>query len=304
MTPRALTDRWRSGAGEAVLSRLRSGAGLGDLGLAIHEGRVDLRGLATPAATVIRVDRAHWRDLDLSHARLPSLRFFDTQLTNCRFDRARCPDWRLWNSQVSDCAFIGTDLRGAALGTWHDNRHNRWRNTDFTTADLRDVQFHGAHLDRCDFARARLDDAQFLQSALTGCRFQGRMKEVMFDNRLLPDEPRPEPLRQVDFSAVTFEYVEFRGCHFIDVRFPDHIRLIPHYPAVAARQLALVADDPGLEGRMLAAELRNALRRLGDPPDSTGVFNRRDYEADGGTALADLAERSLQAALDEEPDIG
>jgi uncharacterized protein YjbI with pentapeptide repeats len=134
----------------------------------------------------------------------------------------------------------------------------------------------------------------FEQCALRECRFTGRLREVIFDGRPVPDRPSPTPLRQVDFGGAEFEDVEFWGCHFEDVTLPGTpgLYVVPGYRAAARRALDLLTGDTSPEARMLTAEFTEALRGPGDE-SADGVFNRGDYERAGGPRLASLAERVL-----------
>jgi uncharacterized protein YjbI with pentapeptide repeats len=275
---------------------------------------VDLRGISLPDPSVrgnvvaarvtfqavdgvLEVRGARWASLDLAHARLPSLRFFDSSLEGCRFEGAACRDWRLWNSSVTNCVFEGADLRDAAIGTWHEGCSNTWRGVSFDSADLRGALLFGCMLSQCTFRGARLSAAQFLQATIQDSVFSGALTDVLFDGRDLPGKPSAGPLRNVDFSGASFADVEFRGCRFENVRLPETsgVWVIPQYPKVARRALALVEDVPTIEGRMFAGELRNALKLPG-ADDSIGVFNRADYVVAGGEALAELAESVVRQA--------
>jgi hypothetical protein len=239
-----------------------------------------------------------WTALDLRHARLPSLRFFGSEIQGCRFDAASCRDWRLWASEVSDSSFVGSDLRDSAIGTWQDGRGNAWSGVSFDRADLRGVLALGCRLDGCSFRGSGLSDAQFQQVTMRDCTFSGAMKNVLFDCRDLPGKPGADVLSNVDFSDATFEDVEFRGCRFQDVKLPQTpgIYAIPRYPQAARRVLDLLGENSSVEGRMLRSEL-NVVLKMPGRDDSVGVFNRRDYVTSGGEPLADLAESLLMEAV-------
>ncbi|MCQ9163586.1 pentapeptide repeat-containing protein [Arthrobacter sp. STN4] len=310
---RSLRGRWSMREGlvlsKEVLAWLRGGRR--PSGLTEHEGRIDLRGLAAePPALTGRVGtgetafgvlagvehiRANWERLDLSGAVLPSLRFSGTSITDCIFRKTSCPDMRLWDCTVRDSSFEGADLRGSALGTWHDHKANCWINVSFDAADLRDALFYGGEIRCCSFRGSKLARAQFLQATIEKTVIASDLREVMFDGRELSDKPTAGPLRDVDFSGAAFADTEFRGYRFERVQLPPGARPIPNYPVVARRALDLVADNASKEARMLTGELRNALKMLGTR-DATGVFNRADYVVAGGEALADLAESVLRRA--------
>lgn len=183
MTNSKLRTRWSTPEGRTlsrdVLEWLRGGPQ--PRGLDEHEDRVDLRGLtwAAPArnggsvtaggstfSVLSNVEHisAHWEGLDLSGASLPSLRFTDSSITGCRFEKASCPDLRLWNSRVEGSSFDGANLRGSALGTWHDGKGNYWANVSFDNADLRDALFSGGEIRGCAFRGSKLGRACFRQA--------------------------------------------------------------------------------------------------------------------------------------------
>ncbi|MFJ9003532.1 pentapeptide repeat-containing protein [Streptomyces canus] len=293
-----------------VLDRLREGKPLADLPVPRdRDGRTDLSGFVFPPPRAVGRLSGLWgkgklldgttelkkvtlRGLNLSGASGPSLRLHGCELVDCVLDRADLPDLRLWDTTATDCSFAGTKLKDAALGTWDRGRRNTWRRTSFAGADLRGAVAIGAAFEECDFRRARLDGLHFEQCALDDCVFGGRMREVVFDGRPLPDRPAPRPLSRVDFSGAEFKDVEFWGCRAEEVRLPDGIHLVPGYRPAARRALEQLAGDQSREARMLAAELTEALRGPGDDV-AAGLFNRQDYVAAGGEALAGLAERLL-----------
>jgi uncharacterized protein YjbI with pentapeptide repeats len=319
MTSKALLERWKSPEGrllaeKAIQYLTGQRRGLPD-GIDLHEGRHDLRGLvaASPEARgrvsagkvaaevaggLVELRGVRWEALDLSHARLPSLRFFGSQILDCRFDEASCRDWRLWGSEVIDSSFEGADLRDSAIGTWQDERSNKWQTVSFDRADLRGALAMGCHVERCSFRGSRLSDAQFQHVTMRDCTFSGAMKDVLFDCRELPGKPTADVLVNIDFSEATFEDVEFRGCRFDGLKLPQAqgIYAIPDFPRVARRVLDLLDENSSVEARMLRSELTVALKLPGRD-DSVGVFNRRDYLASGGEPLADLAESLLMEAV-------
>lgn len=127
MKPTPLSERWWTESGRALaeeaLASLMAGRPLDGLGLDEHEGRIDLRGLPAPIPRRLRRFEAQgWfveqlgdlvrfrgrrlTGLDLGGVQLQSFRFFDSQVSDCIFDRANCQDWRLWGTEVSDCSFV------------------------------------------------------------------------------------------------------------------------------------------------------------------------------------------------------
>ena len=74
---------------------------------------------------------------------------------------------------VESCSFRGAKLAGSALGTWYEQKGNRFSSVDFTGADLREVGFRGATFIDCDFGEARLDKVEFRACEFVRCRFAG-----------------------------------------------------------------------------------------------------------------------------------
>jgi uncharacterized protein YjbI with pentapeptide repeats len=320
--PRGLTSRWLSPDGRSVAAdiifRLFSGEPIFTERVSTHEGRVDLRGFSIPLAEVeqmvhtagfdlgmangtFEIRAARWTNLDFSGAKLSNLRFFDSILDNCIFDSAECRDWRLWNSSVRDSSFVKANLRDSAVGTWHDEKFNSWDNVSFAHADLRGSIFKVAHLTECDFAFSRLDSVHFSQCVLSGIRFAGALRDVLFDGREAPGRwPNPGPMHNVDFSGATLIDVDFRGCRFESVDFGTarEVVVIPNFPKVARRELELIEGDESPETRQIRAVLENELKNPGTE-DTMGVFVRADWARAGGDGLASLAESVLRRALEE-----
>lgn len=318
LTRRGLAARWTTPAGrslaEEVLARLLSGRNLADLGLGHHEGMTDVRGLpAPPPRTLERFEALGWfvetlgdlvqfsgvevANVDLTGAQLSSFRFFNTKIIRCRFDGANCRDWRLWGTDIEDCSFVKADLRGAAVGTWHEQRRNRWRRVDFTSADFRVGVSWAAVFEDCHFSGAKLRGTQFGQCALIRCRFAGDLRDVLFDGRDLPDRPAPPELEAVDFAEAKFHDVEFKGFDLRNVTLPNDpdVRLVRRARCVARRGLDLLGDDRRLEARMLRGQFENRLRGPGTDEEAD-VFNRRDYLNSGGAELLKLAEDVIRRA--------
>jgi uncharacterized protein YjbI with pentapeptide repeats len=320
--------RWASDAGQAraqaIVARLRSGKSLGRLGLAVHDGRTDLRGLPLPdpvASKETKVGRlvasqvdglVELRDrrlagLDLSGARLRSLRLFGCQIDNCRFDGADLEDWRLWDSEIRDSTFCGADLRGSALGSWHDGKRNRWQHVDFSRATLLSTALLTADFTDCNFAHAELKGVQFSQCNLSGCRFEGALVGVLFDGRGLPGRPAPRELN-CDFSRTTFSDVEFLGFRLTRVLLPDDpdLVLVPNFERIGHRIAAALADDQSLPARQLRGVITNWLKGLAAATprcaQTAVVLNRRDWRDWGGSPLDALAERLVADAQNEHGD--
>jgi uncharacterized protein YjbI with pentapeptide repeats len=311
-TSRELQKRWHTGVGipvrEEALSWLfgrskrsksRQVHGFGEI-----DGRVDLRGLSIAAPTardtmyvrghqlvdlngIVEVHNASWRDLDLTGASLPSLRFSKSELVNCRFDNANCEDWRFWATTVESSSFVKSRLRGAVLGTVWKRKPNHWSHVVFDRTDLRDTVFRGSVLEHCQFTNAKLAGVYFEQMTIRDTTFSGRLSNNLFDGRKGDDVGEPPPMTGVDFSEADLGDVEFRGCRFEDVRFPPSaaITVVPNFPAVLTKVVSVLEGDDSLNARMLRAEF--AIISDHGSADSVGVFNRRDYESES-TEYADF----------------
>ncbi|TFC22105.1 hypothetical protein E3O55_18990 [Cryobacterium sp. MDB1-18-2] len=320
MNKKQLRGRWMSVEGRTLATevafRLVSGESFEGLDVGTHDGRVDLRGFGLPSPEVVghvevggmtaaildgtlSFRDTRWEGLDLSFAILPSLRFFDAEITDCLFDEAHCADWRLWQTHVSRCSFVRCNLRDSSLGI-NDERPDTWTQIVFDRADLRGVALQAASFVECDFNNVRLQGLQFEGCSLDRVRFSGVLRDVLFDFREVPDRKAPEDMRHVDFSGAKFENVEFRGCHFDGVTFPDdpQIRLIPNFPSVARRQLELLEGNDSNDAIRLRSVFNGQLRAR-QREDATGVFNRRDELEWGGESMAVLSESTLLQALAE-----
>jgi len=298
---RALSNRWRDESGQRlaaqVLDRLVAGAPLDTLPLERHEGRVDLRGFAIPDPEVLGEGyvaeeggeaRAGLRwlgglvelrggtvtDVDFTGARLEHLRFFDTTLRNCRFDHAKCRDWRGWSLTVDGCSFVGTDLRDAALGTWFEDRGNRWHAVTFDAADLRGVTCRRASFIGCEFTATRLDKVEFEGCEFVRSRFVGLLDEVRFLAEGIEDRT-PSRLEDVDFSAATLRWVDFADASLDKLVPPvenDQQVVVRKYPCVVRGLVSRLSDDDSIETRTLRSRILTEADRL-DSARDVGVFH-------------------------------
>jgi uncharacterized protein YjbI with pentapeptide repeats len=318
MVDSSLGGRWLTPEGreraEEVMARLAAGYSLAGLGLAEVEGRVDLRGLPVPVAKRLRrFETAGWfaeelgdlvvlrgvrlEGLDLSGAQLQGVRFFGSQIAGCQLDGASCQDWRMWDAEATDCSFAGASLRGAAVGTWHEGRRNRWQRVDFSGADFCVVAPRGAVFEDCHFSSTRLANVRFEQCTITRCNFASTLTGVVFDGRQIEGRPAPAPL-EADFTGSVFDQVEFMGHDLSRVTLPQDpdLRLIRRYRCVIETALASLDGNSSRPARMLRAEFTNRLKMMRGAKAESNVFNRRDYIASGGEELAALADRVLAAA--------
>jgi hypothetical protein len=205
---------------------------------------------------------------------------------------------------IQRASFSDADLRHAALGTWHEDAGNVWRQSDFTRTDLRAVTLSAAVFDACTFADAVLDGVQFNQCSITACRFVGPLKDVVFDGRGLPRVPAPAEL-DCDFLQARFENVEFRGFGLENVVVPDDadVILVRNWPCVARWIADALAQDQTVAGRQLRGVVNGALRMLDAArpavPHAATMVNRRDLRHWGGLDLELLGTRLLSAAQAE-----
>jgi hypothetical protein len=308
MSDAALARRWRDGDGPAlaarVIDRLVAGEPLAGLPLDRHEGRADLRGFAVPSPEVlgegvlessgartglrwlgglIELRGVTVSDLDLSGARLDHLRFHDTVVRGCRFDRATCRDWRAWDFTVEDSTFRRSSLRGAALGT-RSEKGNHYRRVDFSGADLRDVVCQRATFEDCDLSDARLDKVEFGGCVFARCRFAGLLDEVVFSGHELGAEGSAPTgrLEDVDLSGAVLRYVGFRDVSFDRVVPPaerDDQVVVTHYPCVVRKALDRLDGRSDDLTRRLRSRLESDAGRL-DERRQLGVWHTDELGAD------------------------
>ena len=259
-------------------------------------GRVDLRGLVVPQPRVTRtlrvggtnvaelahvvvMSRVHWKGMDFSGARLPSLRFEGCTIEDCVFDDCRCDDWRMWATKVSNCSFKSAHLKGAALGgVALDGARNRFESVNFSRADLRDTCYQSADFVECSFRNAKLTKVDFQGSVFTRCVFEGLLDQVLFYRHAFQGEEfPPNEMRDVDFRRATFRHVEFRALDMENVLWPespDHI-LIEDYRSVLTQMLARLRNDADLHSGYVRTLLAFKLRWAG-PHQVTGVVSALD----------------------------
>lgn len=320
LVPEDLVSRWTTDRGkeltDEVTARLLAGRSIHDLGLGVHDDRVDLRGFVAPApkrlkryeqlgffveelGDVLKFKNVLMADLDLSGASLPSFRVHDSQVRNCRLVDANCSDWRLWGSAVEGCDFAGASLNRAAVGTWHESRANSWRGNSFVRADCRFGVAWAAFFEDCDFSRSCLDGVEFDQCAFSRCRFSGRLSKVHFNGNAVGDRPAPPELDQVDFRDATFHEVEFRGFTLQSILLPTESDLIvvPHARCVARHGIEQLTDRDEPEARMVKAVLGVWLRGPGTEEDAT-LFNPKDWtksSAEFSTLMLGVIRRGMQS---------
>lgn len=200
-------------------------------------------------------------------------------VVDCGFDGAACRDWRLWGTAVTGCSFRRADLRGAAVGTWHQGRRNEWRRFDFGGSDFRVIVAQAALFEDCESVAAKLDKVQFEQCAMVRCHFAGIWLRSSSMSASCPAGLHPQPLEDVDFADALFDMVEFMGCKLDQVIIPadSDVRVIKNYRCVVEHALAMINGDDSLVARMLRGEFENTLRGMRGQEEDT-LFNQRDYQ--------------------------
>jgi uncharacterized protein YjbI with pentapeptide repeats len=287
-----------------IWRRLVTGRSLDDLALPLIEGRIDLRGLHAPDPSVARrysVERfdvtelfhllearnVGWRGLDFSGCRLPSLRFFDSTIENCRFDGAHCRDWRMWGTTIEETSFRKTDLRDTALGGIDRGRRNAFRRVDFANADLRQSVHGSADMIACNFDHTRLDKVDFQGTVFVDCVFAGELNEVQFFRHKFRGEALPpNEMKGVDLRRADLYYCEFRKLDMDDVRWPEddaHI-LVKEYKATLDLLLERLEGRQDKTSRSLRAMLEFRQKWAGENQQE-GVFNKRELIEWGGEEL-------------------
>jgi uncharacterized protein YjbI with pentapeptide repeats len=298
-----------------VAFRLVTGGSFQDIDTGIVDGRVDLRGFSLPPPSVINrielgrlsgaildgviwVRSNRWEDLDLSFSILPNLRFVQSTLFNCVFENADCRDWRFWECAIARSRFVDCDMRDSLIGS-SDVPHNTWTGVTFDHVDFRGAVMLSAEFRDCDFVQNNFESVQFNGCLFDSVRFSGLLKDVRFDSRAIPNQ-RPDlgPMTAVDFSAATLADVEYWGCRFLHVEFPDNSGVIvfPNAAEVARRQLEQIRGDDSEVARRLRVLLENRLKFPGRE-DAQGVFFKADWDTIEG--MANFAESNLLEALRE-----
>ena len=291
-----------------VWDRLIAGKSLVDLDLPSTNGRVDLRGLSATQPKVVRESATagvhvttlgnlielrsiHWKGIDFSDGRFKSLRFFNSTIENCSFERAVCQDWRMWGTAISRSSFRSADLRRSALGGIDKCKRNSFHQIDFTYADLRQTAHSSADFVECVFRDANLTKVDFQGSVFVDCTFQGVLDQVLFYRQAFRGEQFPaNQMRGVDFREAQFHFVEFRRLDMTDVRWPDddqHI-LVNDYKRSLGRVLEGLDPCSSVASKKLAALLKSNLKWAG-PNQLHGVISKRVLiEFGGQEALNDF----------------
>ena len=224
-----LRQRWSGHDGQqlarSAIIRLLAGDPLGELPLAQHDGRVDLRalwlvsarGLPGPRLTgdlegVPAADGGAWADLDLSYATF-RIDLAGMTVTNVLFDRAGWQGWRVKASRLTDCSFRAADLRdsqfdlanGPLPGQHAHQPASCYRRCNFTRTRTGPYANWGrAVFEDCLFDSTRFTSPNWFYGAeLKRCIFRGQFRDVCFGWPNPGSEPAPL-LESVDVREATF----------------------------------------------------------------------------------------------------
>jgi len=221
-----------------IWSKLVRGRPLDDL-VPLHGGRWDLRGLKLGAQptkkrfafglrAMVRVvdaaliERATWRDLDLSSTSLDGLQLSRMNIVNCAFDNSSMQNMRVWASVFRDCTFVGGNLRGSVLGGVDNGKVSSYLRVDFSRADLRRTVYEAAAFEACSFRYSKLTGVDFQTSTFKDCVFEGEVRDVMFYHRAFRGERfPPNEMINVDFRRAQLHDVAFRGLTLETVALPQ-----------------------------------------------------------------------------------
>lgn len=311
--------RWKTADGlrlaEEVFHRLATNKPLHDLKLGEHNKRVDVRGICAPEVSKAKMPpfrnwslqklsgqvtfkNVHFEDMDFSGAQLAHLRFFNSRITNCRFDNAQCEDWRLWAADVSSTTFFDANLYKAVLGPWYEGRGNTYRLVNFSRADMFMLNSPAATYIDCDFSHARLEKIEFQSSSFIRCRFAGELREVIFWNHgYKTGKPDPNPMEDVDFSEAKLRWVEFRRLNLDRVLFPQddtHV-VLRNYECVLQKALLAARNSQHQSANGIAAVFQHRLKWIGLEQE-VGVFNLLDFREAGGVEEEEFVSRILRQA--------
>jgi len=286
------------------------------------EGRLDLRGLvvpepveladivvtsAAPGNTMtftqtsgrLKIAGQEWMDVDLSYSWLPSLGVENSRWVNCRLDAAVLRDSRIWDTDVQDCSFVSADLRGAPIGTATlAARDTWWRKVSFRNAFMgAGGFFSGWRAEDVSFEGAKISDLGFDQVTLVRVVFDGKLRKVHLNNRVMDLSPAPGPLVDCDFSRCEFDDVGFENVHLTNVAFPPGTVVVGNAVPVARLALSLLPDSDDeftAFGRKL---LSGDLRVPGSDELGANVHTRRDLdEGDPADPFAQAYLGSLEEA--------
>jgi uncharacterized protein YjbI with pentapeptide repeats len=276
------------------------------LGVGDHEGRLDLRGLPSPAdervtiaihevagmrfeqkegQTPRELEGVRLENLDLSGAQFAHIRFIECRIDACRFDGADLAGIGMWLTDVSDSSFVGADLTQAQIGAWSlgsidpgPPRGNTFHRCDLPNARMRATNCDAGEFVDCSFHGTTIEHVDFGSTSFIRCDFTGKLTEVTFwDEGFETGKPDPNPMEDVDFSDAMLRDVGFHRLSLDRVTLPTgpdylHFR---QYGRVLDGVLAELERDDHRSTR----GLRGYLRAVADwlrPDQDVGLLNVHD----------------------------
>jgi uncharacterized protein YjbI with pentapeptide repeats len=277
-----------------IWDRLLAGKPLDGLGLETRDGRIDIRGLALPEATVLRRFQFHgvaiaevdsgiihgtkWRNLDFSESKLAGLRLMRGLVENCRFDDCNLQGVRIWATSFRDVSFKGADLRASVLGGAHEGVRNAFLGVDFSETNLSGTIYEAAAFERCTFNNAKLTKIDFQSSTFKDCSFEGELDDVLFYRHGFKGEKYPpNEMVNVDFTHARLKHVSFRGLVLDRVRLPndeEHI-VLKNFSATLDQMTAILQRDGDALSKKLVAFIR-IRRKWAVPNQAQGYINVPD----------------------------
>jgi hypothetical protein len=186
---------------------------------------------------------------------------------------------------AAGATFQRCDFRRAVLrhGTLGGAPGTVYRDCRFERADLRGVHPGGARFEGCEFADVRLEKWLCFTAEFVGCRFAGRLAEVVFRGRVFPPGSALAGGRERnEFAGNDFTAAELVGVAFvggIDIgaqRLPDgpqYVR-VPSAPDRIARARGEIRGWPAEEARAATVLLDFYSRRGYE--EQAELFVRRD----------------------------
>ena len=233
-----------------------------------------------------------WRNLDFTGSKLNGIRFFGSEIRGCQFDDCQLQDFRVWTSRFSETSFRGASMQEAALGGVQDGQRNVFSDVDFSDADLSDSCYMAAGFERCMFRNTNLAKVDFQTSTFAECKFEGELREVIFNRRGFGGEAFPaNEMMNVDLSRARLRFVEFRGLSLDQVRLPtdaEHI-IIKNYTATLDQMIQALRFQNDTAAKKLTVFLAS-YRKWAAPGQFRGVLNIEDLKEIAGE---DGAERVI-----------
>lgn len=225
-------------------------------GIEFVEGRIDLRGLPTfPAGLIREINGTHWDQVDLSHADLSGLQLSDVRITGSRLDSTNMKRVVFAGGECVRTSLVGADLQDASFGGLRPGTGTTWSEVDFTKAKMAKRFIVGAQISNCTFRDTKMKATEFYRCLISDTVFATDLREVIFEGRrmgMAKERPFPEyesvPMRGVDFTGSTFYYTTFRQCATEAVTWPEDpkLRIVPvDSPQVEKAIAWLVAQGGG-----------------------------------------------------------